>query len=388
MDFKFDHKQQMIQQAVRRLVNEEIAPLAGEFDRTGEYPAKNVKLMADMGLFALGLPEEYGGRPGGIIENCIVTEELARGCRSTAAIRRVTWGCAWIACELGTEDQKKKYVPAWARGERMAAGAWTEPDAGSDRANIRTTATLDGDSWVINGFKHYISNWGVADAYQVFALTDKSKPEESISCFLVDAGTPGFALGRKHEKMGSNAYPVGELVFNECRIPRANLLGDLGRGYWYGMNLMHRFRPVLASEGVGIAQAALEASIDYAKLRVQFGKPIGTFQAMQMLLADMALEVAAARHLVHHAAWLYDSGLPANKEGLFAKLFACEMANRVVFRATGIFAGAGYMKECAVERYYRDARILTTAEGTSEILRFGLAKELLEEEERDEATWR
>lgn len=387
MDFELGQKQQMIQRAVRRLVKDEIAPRAAEYDRTGEFPARNVKLMAEMGLFGLGLPEEYGGRPGGILDNCIVTEELAYGCRSTASIRRITWGGAWFVCQVANEAQKKRHVPKWARGETMTSGAWTEPEAGSDRANIKTTATLDGDSWVLNGFKHYISNWGVADVYRVWARTGKGKPEESISCFLVDAKTPGFSLGRKHEKMGSNAYPTGELVFKDCRIPRENLMGELGRGYWYGMTLMHRLRPVLASEGVGLAQAALDASLQYANARVQFGKPIGTFQAMQMLLADMALDVAAARHLVYHAAWLYDRDLPAITEGLLAKLFACEMANRVVFKATEVFAGAGYMKESAVERYYRDARILTVAEGTSQILRFGLARRLLEAKDRDEATW-
>jgi len=387
VDFRRDPGQRMLQRTVSRLVDQEIAPRAAEYDRTGEFPSNNVSSIAKLGLFGVGIPKEYGGHPGGIVENCIVTEELARGCRSTASIRRITWMCAWTIAEMGTPEQKERYVPSLARGETMGAGAWTEPEAGSDRANISTTARLDGNFWVLNGSKHYISNWGVAGVYKVFALTDPSNRETGISVFLVEPGTPGFSYGAKHEKMGSNAYPTGELIFKNCRVPRENLFGEVGWGYWYGMNLMHQYRPVLAAEAVGLAQAALEASIDYSKLRVQFGHPIGTYQAMQMLLADMAMDVAAARQLVYYAAWLPDNGLPCKKEGLIAKMFACEMVNRVVYKATEIFAGAGYMKGCPVERFYRDARIFTTAEGTSQILRFGLARDLLERQESSEADW-
>jgi butyryl-CoA dehydrogenase len=309
---------------------------------------------------------------------CIAIEELIRGCFSIAAVLASHFLSLTPILLAGREDQKKKYLPPFAREEKIGAFGLTEPGAGSDVASMTTTVTLNGDGYVLNGMKHFMSNGGEAETYVIFAKTDKAKGHRGISVFLVEKGTPGFEFGKKDEKMGMRGCPNRELIFTDCRIPKANLMGGLGEGFKIAMMTLDETRSVVAAEALGLAEACLDAALDYAKERVQFGKSLVNFQVIQFYLAEMSTEVEAARLMVYHAAQMVDEKSSRyTKESAMAKLFASEILDRVVDKALQIHGGYGYMKEFPIERYYRDARLLRIIEGTSEIQKMVISNELM-----------
>jgi butyryl-CoA dehydrogenase len=334
--------------------------------------------MADLGLFGLIIPEKYGGSEMDNVTACIVAEELCRGCFGTAAVLVTHFLALTPILLAASDDQKKKYLPPCAKGEKLAAFGLTEPEAGSDVASMITTATLDGDAYILNGMKHFISNAGEAETYVVFAKTDKTKGYHGISAFIVEKDTAGFEFGKKDDKMGMRGCPNRELIFTDCRIPKANLVGDLGTGFKIAMMTLDETRTMVAAEALGIAQACLDSAVEYAKKRVQFGQPLIKFQVIQFYLADMATDVEAARLLVYHAAQMVDEKTSRyTKESAMAKLFASEILDRVVDKALQIHGGYGYMKEFPIERHYRDARLLRIVEGTSEVQKMVIGNELM-----------
>ncbi len=381
MDYFLTEEQQMIRDLARRIAEEKIAPRALELDETGEFPWDLMKVIAEADLFGVYLPEAYGGLGGGVMEQCIVVEELSRACSGVA----VSYAASGLGCMpilvLGTEAQKKQYLPDIASGKRLAAFGATEANAGSDPAAMETTAVLDGDEYVLNGTKQWITNGGEAEIYTVMAVTDKRKGPRGISAFIVEKDTPGFSFGKKENKMGIRASATRELVFDNCRIPKENLLGGKeGIGFIATMRTFDRTRPGIGAQAIGIAQGALDAAVTYAKQRVQFGQPISSFQAIQHMLADMATQLEAARALVYATARMIDSGAKNfSKESAMAKLFASDVAMKVTVDAVQVLGGYGYMKEYPVEKMMRDAKITQIYEGTNQIQRNIIALELIKE---------
>lgn len=370
--------QKILKSTVKKLAEEKLAPKAAEIDQEAAFPWENVKLMADLGLFGLTIPQKYGGSEMDNVTACIVAEELCRGCFGTAAVLVTHFLGLTPILLAASEDQKKKYLPPCAKGEKLAAFGLTEPEAGSDVASMITTATLDGDAYILNGMKHFISNAGEAETYVVFAKTDKTKGYHGISAFIVEKDTAGFEFGKKDDKMGMRGCPNRELIFTDCRIPKANLVGNLGSGFRIAMMTLDETRTVVAAEALGIAQACLDSALEYAQKRVQFGQPLIKFQVIQFYLADMATDVEAARLLVYHAAQMVDEKTSRyTKESAMAKLFASEILDRVVDKALQIHGGYGYMKEFPIERHYRDARLLRIVEGTSEVQKMVIGNELM-----------
>jgi len=378
MPFQLTEEQQMMRDMVRKLAENEIAPRAAEIDRTHEFPWENIKKMGELGLMGVPIPEEYGGAGCDFLSYIITIEEISRACASTGVILAVhTSVGTFPILYFGTEEQKQKYIPKLASGQFIGAFALTEPNAGSDPANMKTTARLEGDHYIVNGTKIFITNGGVADVYCTFVVTDKSKGHKGITALLVDKDTPGFSVGKKEEKMGLNGSQTTELIFDNARVPKENLLGKEGEGFKVAMSLLDGGRIGIGAQGLGIAQAALDAAVAYAKERVQFGKPIAQQQAIQFMLADMATEVEAARCLVYRAARMRDMGLPYGKEASMAKRYATDTAMKVTTDAVQIFGGYGYCKEYPVERYMRDAKITQIYEGTNQIQRIVIAKHVL-----------
>lgn len=378
MDLKFTAEHEMMRKMVRDFAEKDVAPLAAELDEKGVVPFENIKTMGRLGLLGLTAPEEYGGCGADTISYVIAIEELAKACASTAIVMAVqnslvNYGLA----KFGTEEQKQKYLTKLVTGEWIGAFALTEPGAGSDAAAQRTTAVRDGDFYVLNGSKHFITNGGIADVVIVFAMTDKSKGSRGISAFIVEKTFPGFSVGKEENKMGIRGTNTNELIFEDCRVPAENLLGEEGQGFKIAMIVLDAGRIGVGAQAVGIAQAAFEAAVEYAKTREQFGAPIARLQAIQWMIADMATRIEAARLLVYNAALKKDSGERFTKEAAMAKLFASETADFVVDCALQIHGGYGYMKEYPVERYYRDARITRLYEGTSEIQRLVIAHQVL-----------
>ncbi len=381
MDYFLTEEQQMIKDLARRIADEKIAPVALELDETGHFPWDIMKVLADSDLFGVYLPEEYGGLGGGILEQVLVVEELSRACSGIAVSYAASGLGASPILVLGSEEQKKKYLPDIASGKKLAAFAATEANAGSDPSGMETTAVLDGNEYVINGTKQWITNGGEAEIYTVMAVTDKTKGPRGISCFIVEKGTPGFNFGKKENKMGIRASATRELVFDNCRIPKENLLGGKeGIGFIATMRTFDRTRPGIGAQALGIAQGALDAAVKYARERVQFGKPISSFQAIQHMLADMATQIEAARALVYSTAKMIDAGAKNfSKESAMAKLFASDVAMKVTVDAVQVFGGYGYMKEYPVEKMMRDAKITQIYEGTNQIQRNIIALELIKE---------
>ncbi len=378
MSFNWTEDQRILRSTIQKLTLERLAPKAAEIDAESAFPRESVQFMADLGLFGLIVPEKYGGSEMGNVTACMVIEELCKGCFSTGAVLATHFLALTPILLMAHEEQKNKYIPPLARGEKIAAFGLTEPEAGSDVASMTTTATLNGDAYILNGMKHFISNAGEAETYVVFAKTDKTKGYRGISTFLVEKGTPGFEFGKKDEKMGMRGCPNRELIFTDCRIPKTNLMGELGEGFKIAMMTLDETRTVVAAEALGLAQACLDAALDYAKKRVQFGQPLIRFQAIQFYLADMATEVEAARLLVYHVAKMVDEKTSRyTKESAMAKLFASEVLNQVADKALQIHGGYGYMKEFPIERYYRDARLLRIIEGTSEVQKMVISNELM-----------
>lgn len=378
MDLNLTKSQRMIRQMVREFAEKEVAPGASERDSTGEFPWEIVKKMARYNMLGIPFPEEYGGAGADTLSYIITVEELARVCAATAVIVSAhTSLCAHPIYQFGTEEQKQRFLVPLAQGNKLGAFALTEPNAGTDAVSIRTTAVREGDTYILNGNKIFITNGGVADIYIVLAKTDPSKGARGITAFIVEKGTPGFSFGKKEDKLGIRASSTTELIFQNCRIPVENRLGEEGEGFKIAMQTLDGGRIGIAAQAVGIAQACLDACLRYAKEREQFGKPIGSFQAIQWMLADMATQVEAARLLTYRAAWLKDNKQPFSKEAAMAKLYASEVAMQQAIKAVQIHGGYGYMKDYPVERFFRDAKITEIYEGTSEVQRMVIASHLL-----------
>jgi butyryl-CoA dehydrogenase len=378
MDLEFSAEQEMIRKMVRDFAQKEVAPIAAEIDEQGVVPFENIRKMASLGLLGLIIPEEYNGGGADMISYVIAIEELSKACASTAIVVAVQNSLVAAGIErFGTEEQKNAYLPPLARGEKIGAFALTEPSAGCDASALLTTAVRDGDEYVINGRKHFITNGGFADLIVLFAMTDKSQGHRGITAFLVDKGTPGFSPGKEEHKMGIRGTNTSELIFDAMRIPATNRLGEEGQGFRIAMTVLDGGRIGVAAQAVGIAQAAYEAALEYSKERAQFGKPICEFQAIQWMLADMATRIEAARLLVYKAALAKQSGARFSQEAAMAKVYASETATWVADRAIQIHGGYGYMKEYPVERHYRDAKITELYEGTSEVQRMVIARSIL-----------
>lgn len=378
MDLKFTEEQEMIRKMVRDFAQKEVAPIAAEIDEKGIVPFENIKKMGQLGLLGLTVSEKYDGGGADTISYVIAIEELAKACASTAIVMAVqnSLVCAGLE-KFGTEEQKDKYLRPLARGEKIGAFALTEPGAGCDSAAQLTTAVRSDDGYVINGTKHFITNGAFADVIILFAMTDKSQKHRGITGFIVEKGTPGFTVGKEEHKMGIRGSNTCELVFTEVKVPASARLGEEGQGFKIAMTVLDAGRIGVAAQAVGIAQGAFEAAVKYSKERVQFGQPIGQFQAIQWMLADMATRIEAARLLTYNAALAKMSGQPYSKEASMAKLFASETAVWVADRAVQIHGGYGYMKEYSVERNYRDAKITEIYEGTSEVQRMVIARAVL-----------
>ncbi len=376
MNFELTEEQRLIRETVRAFAETEIAPGVKERDENESFDRELMfDKVAELGLAGITFPEEYGGADAGYISYAIAVEELSRVCASTGVTlsAHLSLGANPIYL-FGTEEQKKEYLVPLAEGSKMGAFGLTESSAGSDAGGTKTTATLDGDEWILNGSKIFITNGGEAEIYIVFARTDKTaQKHHGISAFILEKDTPGFSFGKKEEKMGIRASLTRELVFENCRIPKENLLGEEGKGFKVAMKTLDGGRIGIASQALGIAQGAYEAALNYAKERKQFDTPIAGFQAVQFQLADMATQIEAARLLVYQSAYLASAGLPYGKESAMAKLHASETAMSVTTKAVQIHGGYGYTREYPVERMMRDAKITEIYEGTSEIQRVVIA---------------
>jgi len=380
MDFDLTEEQKMLQTTLRDFAEKEIATAAARVDRTGEFPAEELKKIADLGLFGLTVPEKYGGSGRGLVDLCIAVEELARASAAIDNYLRISLSLAIVpVMEYGTEAQKKKYLPPHASGEKMACFALTEAGAGSDPAGMETTAARRKDGYVINGNKLFISIGDKAEIVVVFATTDKSLRQRGITAFVMDKDTPGFSVGKHEDKMGLHGLSSVELIFQDCFVPGENRLGEEGQGLRIALDALDVSRVTIGAEAVGISRAAYEAALNYAKERQQFGHPIADFQAIQWMLADMATQIDAARLLTLRAAYLSDCGRPFVREAAMAKVFASEVSNFVTDKALQIHGGYGYTRDYPVERYFRDAKITEIYEGTSEIMRMTIARSLLRE---------
>lgn len=377
MDFRFNEEQEMLRAKVRRFAEEKLAPIAAEVDELDEVSWEVARLMAEQELFCLLVPEEYGGVGLKATSICIVREELSRISIHADLLFAETALCAFPISTYGTEAQKEKYLPPFSKGEKLGCFALTEPDAGSDVASLQTTAVLDGDSYILNGSKCFASVGPFAQTYVTFAKTDPSQGSRGISAFVVDKGTPGFE-GKQMKLMGP--HPIAELTFTDCRLPRGNLLGEVGRGMKVSLSTLDFLRMSVGAAAVGIAQRAYEEAVSYSKRRIAFGQPIAQFQATQFKLADMATEIEAARLLVYRAAWLRDEVKDrVSMESAMAKLYATEMAWRVVDQAVQLHGGYGVVRGMPVERLYRAVRQPRVYEGTSEIQRIVISRHVLED---------
>lgn len=377
MDFALTEDQQIFQRMVRDFATNELQPVAARIDEEEEFPTENVRKMAELGLMGVSYPEEIGGSGGDSIHMVIATEEIARACAATSTIYLATVSLAGYPIYLfGNEEQKRRFVTPLVKGQKLACFALTETGAGSDAGAIQTTATLRGDHYVLDGTKIFITNGAEADVAVVFATMNKSLRHRGVVALIVEKGTPGFSVGKKERKLGVRASSTAELVFEGCQVPVGNRLGDEGGGFKVAMGAIDASRINVAAQAVGIARAALEASLTYAKERQQFGRAISEFQAIQWMLADMATHVDAARLLAYRAAYLKNQGLPYLKEAAMAKLFAAETAMSIATKAVQIHGGYGYVKDYPVERYFRDAKITEIYEGTSEMQRMTIARQL------------
>lgn len=365
----------MIRKMVRDFARHEVVPSAAERDENERFDRGIFEQMAELGLTGIPWPEEYGGIGSDYLAYCLAVEELSKVCASTGVTLSAHTSLAgWPIFKFGTEEQKQKYLRPLAEGKKIGAYGLTEPGSGSDSGAMKTTACLDGDQYVLNGSKIFITNGGVADIYVVFALTDFER--KGISAFIVEADFPGFSVGKKEKKLGIRSSPTTEIIFQDCRVPARNRLGAEGEGFKIAMMTLDGGRSGIAAQAVGIAQGALDAAVHYAVERHQFGKPIAANQGISFKLADMATSVEAARLLTYQAAWLESNGLPYSKESAMAKLFAGDTAMKVTTEAVQIFGGYGYTKDYPVERFMRDAKITQIYEGTQEIQRLVISRAL------------
>jgi butyryl-CoA dehydrogenase len=380
VDYFFTEQQQMIIDTAREITNEKIIPVRAELDEKNQFPKAILQDIAKADLFSIFVPEEYGGLGGGCYDIVLALEELARGCVGVATSYAASALGIFPVMIAGSVEQKQKYLPDIASGVRWAAFGLTEANAGSDASGIRTTAVLDGEEWILNGTKQWITNGGESQIYSIVALTDPSKGARGASIFIVEDGDPGFSYGKKEDKMGIRSSSTRELILKDCRIPKDRLVGKKGTGFITVMKTLDMSRPGIASLAIGLGQAALDEAVLYAKQRVQFGKPIIGFQAVQHILADMAIQLEAGRALVYAAARHIDSN-PKNmsKASSMCKVFATDMAMKVTTDAVQVLGGYGYMKEYPVEKMMRDAKILQIYEGTNQIQRNVIGQELNKE---------
>ena len=378
MDFCLDKKHEMARTLFKEFAETEVKPLAQEVDETEHFPAGTVEKMAKAGFMGIPVPKEYGGQGCDPLTYTMCVEELSKVCATTGVIVSAhTSLCIDPIMTYGTEEQKKKYVTPLAKGEKLGAFGLTEPGAGTDAQGCQTKAVLDGDEWVLNGSKCFITNGEVADVYVVFAMTNKELGNKGISAFIVEKGTPGFSVGKKERKMGIRGSATCDLIFENCRIPKENILGKEGQGFKIAMQTLDGGRIGIASQALGIAQGALDKAIQYMKERVQFGKTLDKFQGLQWMVADMATQIDAARLLVRRAAFNHDVGLPFTKEAAMAKLYASEVAMDVTTKCVQIYGGYGYIREYPMERMMRDAKITEIYEGTSQVQRMVIAGQVL-----------
>ena len=378
MNFEFTDEQKMIQKLVREFAEKEIAPTVQERDEKEEFSREIYDKIGELGLCGIFFPEEYGGSDGSYTSYIIANEELSKVDDAVAAGYASSISlCAWPIWKFGTEEQKKKYLKPLAEGTKLGAFGLTEPNAGSDAARQQSTAVRQGDHYVLNGSKIFITNGGEADIYLVFAMTDKTKGTKGISAFILEKGMEGFSFGKEERKMGIHASKTRELIFQDVKVPVENLLGEEGKGFSYAMQGLDGGRIGVAAQGLGIADAALAAAIKYSKEREQFGKPVCKFQAISFMLADMATRLDAARLLVYRAAYLKENNLPCTKESCMAKMYATDAAMSIASDAVQILGGYGYIREYPVERLLRDAKITQIYEGTNQIQRLIISGQLL-----------
>ena len=380
IDYLLTEEQTMVRDLARRITDEKIRPVAAEYDRSEKFPWDIMKVIAQSDLFGVYIEEKYGGMGGGILELCLATEEFSKGCAGIAICYSASALGTYPIILAGSEEQKQKYLPAIAKGEKLAAFGLTEPAAGSDASALQTTAEKKGDHYILNGVKHFITNGGDAEIYTIVAMTDKSRGARGASLFVVEKGTPGFSFGKKEDKMGIRASSTRELIFDNCKIPKENLIGKEGMGFIFAMRTFDMSRPGIGAQAVGIAQGALDEALKYAKQRKQFDKTIASFQGIQWMLADMATEIEAARALVYASAREVGAGVKdVGVHSAMAKMYASDVAMRVTTEAVQICGGYGYMKEYPVEKYMRDAKITQIYEGTNQIQRNIIGMGLLRE---------
>ncbi|HCO74976.1 MULTISPECIES: acyl-CoA dehydrogenase [Clostridium] len=378
MNFSLTKEQELVKQMVREFAINEVKPIAAEIDVTERFPMENVEQMARYNMLGIPFPTEFGGAGGNNVSYAMTVEELSKVCGTTGVIVSAhTSLCGAPIYQFGTQEQKEKYLTPLAKGEKLGAFGLTEPNAGTDAAGQQTTAVLEGDHYVLNGSKIFITNGGVADIFVVFAMTDKSKGTRGISAFIVEKDFPGFSIGKVEEKLGIRASSTTELVFENCIVPKENLLGKEGKGFAVAMQTLDGGRIGIAAQALGLAQGALDEAVAYMKERKQFGRSIAAFQGLQWMVADMDVQIEAARLLVYKAAYKKDMGMPYSVDAARAKLYASEVAMDVTTKAVQLFGGYGYTKEYPVERMMRDAKITEIYEGTSQVQRMVIAGSIL-----------
>jgi len=386
MDYFLTEEQIMIRDLARQIAEEKIVPVRAELDETGKFPWDIMKTLAQSDLFGLFIPEEYGGLGKGCLELSVAVEELSRACLGVSTSYAANALGTYPVLLFGTDEQKKNYLPDIAAGRRLVAFGLTEANAGSDAGGTQTTAKLDGNEYVINGTKQWITNGGEAEIYTIIAITDRSKGPRGASAFIVEKGMPGFTFGKKENKMGIRASATTELIFDNCRVPKENLIGKEGMGFLIAMKTLDNSRTGVGAQGVGVAQGAFEEAVKFARQRIQFGHPIITFQAIQHMLADMATSIEAARAFVYAVARFIDSGAKdVSKESAMSKVFATDVAMKVTTDAVQVMGGSGYMKEYPVEKMMRDAKILQIYEGTNQIQRNVIGQALIKEAARNKS---
>ncbi len=381
MDYELPENLRLMRDTARRFVKNELEPISQQVEEEEKIPENVVQQMREMGFFGLSIPEEYGGMGLGTLGECVMNEEFGKTnvCFRSRFGTNNGIGSQGILID-GTAEQKQKYLPRIASGEWTAAFALTEPNAGSDAANIQTKAEKKGDVYLLNGLKHFITNGDIADVVTVMAVTDKTKGPRGVTAFIVEKTFPGYSVGKIDKKMGIHGNNTSEIVFEDCQVPAKNIIGlEEGRGFVTAMKVLEKGRITIAAVCVGVAQYCLDASISYSKQRVQFGKPICVNQAVQWMLADMAISIYTARQIVYHAAWCRDQKQRVTQQAAMVKVYCTEMVNRVVDSALQIHGGMGYMKESPIERIYRDMRLFRIFEGTSEVQRMVISRELLKD---------
>lgn len=378
MNFQLTREQQLVQQMIREFAINEVKPIAAEIDETERFPMENVEKMAKLGVMGIPFAKEFGGAGGDVLSYIIAVEELSKVCGTTGVILSAhTSLCASVVYENGTPAQRAQYLPDLCTGKKLGAFGLTEPGAGTDAAGQQTTAVLDGDNYILNGSKIFITNGGVAETFIIFAMTDKSQGTKGISAFIVEKSFPGFSVGKHENKMGIRASSTTELVMENCIVPKENLIGKIGKGFGIAMKTLDGGRIGIAAQALGIAEGAFEEAVNYMKERKQFGKPLSAFQGLQWYIAEMDVKIEAAKYLVYKAACKKQAGEPYSLEAARAKLFAADVAMEVTTKAVQIFGGYGYTREYPVERMMRDAKITEIYEGTSEVQKMVIAGSIL-----------